>query len=185
MFKSGDNFKLFTFGFGGEGSRREAEGAMTALIEEADMELEMECCDGVFECATDEEADVSNQENVKRILDMVAEGKITSEQAAELIAALGEKKETAGPSASAVVVHPEIAGSRSNEPKKKLRIIVQCHDGRKNKDVNIAVPLGLASAAFGCIPRKVNDDLKKEGIDLGLGRPRRVVSTFKRGHRRL
>jgi hypothetical protein len=105
----------------------------------------------------------------RKILDMLAQGKITVEEAEKLMAAIGETgngTEAAGTDA---------AGRRSW---KYLRVQVEPGpDSEKGDRVNIRVPFkliraGLKFAAF--IPReahaKVNQAFKERGMDVDLAR---------------
>jgi len=107
-------------------------------------------------------------EERRKILEMLGQGKITVDEAEKLLAAVGaaEPEETAGPDAS---------GRRSW---KYLRVQVEPGPGSDNGErVNIRVPFkliraGLKFAAF--IPReahdKVNRALKEKGMDVDLAR---------------
>jgi hypothetical protein len=109
-----------------------------------------------------------------RILRMVAEGKLSPEEAASLL--------------EAVEVEPEPQSSRSPEPeyagysstsdrdvrirgREGLRarppraVVIQIKEGGENK-VNIRIPLGLARAAKKFIPRQAQNYLSSYEIDL-------------------
>ncbi|MDR0292896.1 MAG: hypothetical protein LBH95_01935 [Oscillospiraceae bacterium] len=99
-----------------------------------------------------------------RVLDMLNEGKITAEDAARLLAALGGGKEEASGSGGVRETNPDLKG-------KKLRVKVDgATEGAKKINVNVAVPLALAKIAdnliMSVIPREVNSELEKEGINL-------------------
>jgi len=107
-------------------------------------------------------------EERRKILDMLAQGKITVEESEKLLAAVGE----AGAESSS---GPDAAGRRSW---KYLRVQVEPGpDSEKGDRVNIRVPFkliraGLRFAAF--IPRevqgKVNQALKEKGMEVDLAR---------------
>jgi len=110
-----------------------------------------------------------------KILQMLAEGKVTVEQAEKLLAAIGaaeEAKENEAP-------EPE---PTSNHVPKYLRVVVDGHKrshghGDQNGDgkVNIKIPLGLIKAGVkigsimpGKAKNKVNSALHDHGINLDL-----------------
>lgn len=107
-------------------------------------------------------------ENRKRILEMLAGGQITAEQAERLIAAL--ETEPASPGGS--------ADSRPKDWPKYLRVVVEAeegHHGNGPAKVNVRVPIQLLRAGVklaSIIPPqarvKVNDALRKQGIELDL-----------------
>ncbi len=107
-------------------------------------------------------------EERRKILDMLAQGKISVDEAEKLLAAVGEPA-TAMPDAT------DAAGRRSW---KYLRIQVEPGSDSESDDrVNIRVPFkliraGLKFAAF--IPReahaKVNQAFKDQGLDIDLAR---------------
>ena len=103
-------------------------------------------------------------EERKRILEMLSEGKITSEEAEKLLAALSKGEEV-------------VSGNGSRTPR-YLRVMVEPGPDSKNSDrVNIRVPLkliraGLKLASF--IPKdaqcQVNDALQEKGIDVDFNK---------------
>jgi hypothetical protein len=109
-------------------------------------------------------------EERRKILDMLAQGKITVEEAEKLLAAVGETGPAAGRAAET-----DAAGQRAW---KYLRIQVEPGPGsEKGERVNIRVPFkliraGLKFAAF--IPReahdRVNQAFKEKGMDIDLAR---------------
>lgn len=109
-------------------------------------------------------------ENRKRILEMLAAGKINADDAERLLAALEKESST-----------PEAGGDTAAHPKawpKYLRVVVEsqeAHDGRGPSKVNVRVPFQLLRAGVkltSVIPpharMKVNDALHQQGIDLDL-----------------
>ena len=107
-------------------------------------------------------------EHRRQILQMLAEGKISADEAERLIAALGE------PSAAGVS-EPSSAGSAKPRPK-YLRVQVDSED---NKDgptkVNVRVPMQLLRAGVklaGLIPPqaldRANDAMREKGIPVDL-----------------
>ena len=110
-------------------------------------------------------------EDRKRILDLLAEGRITADEAERLIAALGG--EGSGPSAA--------AGERPRRAPKFLRVIVdaESEDGPGRTKVNVRVPMQLLRAGVrlsGLIPNaardQVNEALREQGIQLDIGKIR-------------
>ena len=109
-------------------------------------------------------------ENRRQILDMLASGKISADEAERLLAAVERAPETllAGPAGAA----------RRNDPIKYLRVVVDAvdaHDGPTK--VNVKVPIQLLRAGVkltSVIPPRarteVNAALAKEGIDVDIGK---------------
>lgn len=99
------------------------------------------------------------KEERRQILEMLAEGKITAEDAERLLDKLGagEKKD------------PPAPGGRANNTSsrlKYLRVLVDSTDGDK---VNIRVPLALIRTGIklaAVLPDEVNEKLGKKGVDL-------------------
>ena len=96
----------------------------------------------------------------KKVLEMLANGKITSDDAERLLDKLAAAKEPADNST------PEIQENLSaTTPRKYLRIIVN-GDG---KDVNVRVPLSFVRTGVGLmavLPPRVADKLNDKGFDL-------------------
>lgn len=105
-------------------------------------------------------------EERKKILEMLAEKKISVEEAEKLLAALGER---------ATEAEPSPCGKRDW---KYLRVLVEPGPGSESKDkVNIRVPAkliraGLKFAAFipGHAQGPVREALKEKGIDIDLSK---------------
>jgi hypothetical protein len=107
-------------------------------------------------------------EERRKILDMLAQGKITAEEAEKLLDAVGEP----------VTGTPAATNADGRRSWKYLRIQVEPGSDSKSGDrVNIRVPFkliraGLKFAAF--IPReahaKVNQAFKDKGLDIDLAR---------------
>ncbi|XOB97874.1 SHOCT-like domain-containing protein [Deinococcota bacterium DY0809b] len=90
-------------------------------------------------------------EERKRILQMLAEGQITAEEAAELIEALGDT-----PRADAEL--------RPGGPARLLRIYV--HDPEDATEVKVNLPLALARFALKFIPEEQRAQIAEAGFDL-------------------
>jgi hypothetical protein len=105
-------------------------------------------------------------EQRKQILEMLAEGKVTIDEAERLIAAL----ETAPPTAEAA---PE---PRTRKPR-FLRVVVDSREDGENAHVDVRVPVQLLRAGVklaSLVPEKalvqVNGELKRSGMPVDLAR---------------
>lgn len=101
-------------------------------------------------------------EERRKVLDMLAAGQISAEQASELLGALDEERGQAEPSAPIV---------RRKGTAKALRISIDDPgdpDKAKSKPtrVRINVPLGLAKLAARFIPRDAKAEIEGHGIDV-------------------
>ena len=107
-------------------------------------------------------------ENRRQILDMLASGKITAEEAERLLAAV--EREPAAPSAA--------AETRRGDKVKYLRVVVDANDQEDGPTkVNVRVPMQLLRAGVkltSIIPPRARDEvnaaLKKEGIEVDIGK---------------
>jgi hypothetical protein len=102
-------------------------------------------------------------EERKKILEMLAAGKLSVDEAERLLEAVGGDEPSASPGPGAV------AKSRC----KYLRVLVE--DGPKGEKVNVRVPLGLIRAGIklgGLIPEgargRVNEAMRAKGLDFDL-----------------
>ncbi len=109
-----------------------------------------------------------SQERMK-VLEMLAAGKITAEEAEKLLDAI----ESTSDSSPNEEKSEEKTGS-STKKLKYFRVIVEPKDGRKEK-VNIKIPLGLIKAGAklsSMIPKsakdKVNGALGEKGVDFNI-----------------
>jgi len=101
-------------------------------------------------------------ENTRQVLEMLAEGKITTEEADRLISALREQ--------------PSASGAALAKKPRYLRVIVDAEDGKQGPvKVNIRVPLVLLRAGVrlaSVIPpqaqEKVNRALREQGVDIDI-----------------
>ena len=106
-------------------------------------------------------------ENIRLVLDMLATGKITTEEADRLIDALREPR--AGASA------PNGADAQSKKPR-FLRVMVDTVDAKEGPiKVNVRVPIMLLRAGVrlaSLIPvraqERVNEALREQGIDVDI-----------------
>lgn len=102
-------------------------------------------------------------EERKKVLEMLAAGKITAEEAEKLLDKLGS---TTANAASNAEPPPAPAGTGPVKPK-YLRIVVD-HPGRD--PVNIRVPLAFVGSAknlLAILPKSVNERLAEYGINAG------------------
>jgi len=95
-------------------------------------------------------------EERRRILDMLAAGQISADQAAELL-------EAVGPGSAPAAAAPPARGIA-----RMLRISVDATrpDGSKEATVRVNVPLGLAKFAGRFLPPEARRELEGQGIDL-------------------
>lgn len=101
-------------------------------------------------------------ENTRQVLEMLAEGKITTDEADRLISALREQ--------------PPAPGSAPGKKPRYLRVIVNSNDASEGPvKINIRVPLMLLRAGVrlaSVIPpqaqEKVNRALREQGVDLDI-----------------
>ena len=106
-----------------------------------------------------------NTEKLK-ILEMLENGKITAQDAGQLLDALEpDRVERSGDSAG------KYESSEHSKGKKKLRIyVVGDADEQKNMNIHVAVPLTLVrlvdNVVENCIPNEALGEMKKHGIDL-------------------
>ena len=107
-------------------------------------------------------------DNRRQILDMLAQGKINADEAERLLKALEREPGQATASSEA----------RRNDQVKYLRVVVDAHDDQDGPTkVNIRVPMQLLRAGVkltSIIPPRarteVNEALRKEGIDVDIGK---------------
>jgi len=106
--------------------------------------------------------------NRRQVLDMLAQGKITVEEAEQLLSLVDQ------PMAS----NPGGTETRKTrkQPPKYLRVVIRDGDDSQSEQVNIRVPMGLIRAGVklgSVLPNdaasKVNQKLREKGIDVDLG----------------
>ena len=96
----------------------------------------------------------------RKVLDMLAEGKLSSADAERLLGKLAESAEDETKRESAD------AGPPGTSPLRYLRVVVDSQDG---DNVNVRVPLGLLRTGIqlsGMLPLMAADKLKASGVDL-------------------
>lgn len=108
-------------------------------------------------------------DDIRRILDLLAQGKITADEAHKLIAAIGGRPEGASPAADEAT------------PEKKRYVKIAVHkaaDGQcGEKDVKIRVPIAIVRGGMrlgaiipGLSGERVQARLREQGIDLDLSK---------------
>ena len=95
----------------------------------------------------------------RKVLDMVAGGKLSSTDAERLLSKLAESAEDETKRASG-------DGTKRTDPLRYLRVVV---DSQESDKVNVRVPLGLLRTGIqlsAMLPLMASDKLKASGIDL-------------------
>lgn len=119
-------------------------------------------------------------EEKKKILEMLENGRINVQEAEQLLDCLE-------PGGEDTAQKPQRPANMSSAPSasesKKLRIKVDGDTEESKKiNVNVSVPLALARVADSiienCIPNAANDELKKQGIDLKALRIGDMIGTL-------
>jgi len=105
-------------------------------------------------------------EETRKVLEMLADKKITAEEAEKLL-----EKLSAQPSAEAKPAEPTASSSNSSSSKPRfLRIVV---DKPGQDQVNVRMPLAFArsgSHLLAVLPTRVREKLAEQGIDIaGIG----------------
>lgn len=106
-------------------------------------------------------------EEQRRILQMVADGKLTSEEAAELLDALQAETRPAVRDQGVQLQRDESSYLRQQGPGRRSprTLMIQISEGG-DSHVNLRIPFGLFRAAGKYIPRKAQASLSEYGIDL-------------------
>lgn len=113
-------------------------------------------------------------EERQKVLELLAAGSITADEAERLLACLEEDRKSE-------TTRKRAEGERMKG--KKLRVQV---DGFTEKDkkihVNVSVPLVIARYAdnilANCVPKEVGDELRGKGVDLSQIKIGEIVDTF-------
>lgn len=92
----------------------------------------------------------------RRILELLASGQLTVDEAAELLAAL--------PTPAAVPAPPP--KPRALARQLHIRIETDGDDGAEQTRINVNVPLGLAKFAGKLLPADAKKQLERQGVDL-------------------
>lgn len=101
-----------------------------------------------------------------RILNMLRDGVIKTEEAEQLLDALEQREQEEEPAAEPVVLKDR----RGRKPK-KLRIQVDSDEAAKGKSkVNVSIPISLIRTlgpiALSSIPKKTKQELEEQGLDI-------------------
>ena len=109
-------------------------------------------------------------DDTRRVLDLVAQGKITVDEAQQLLSAID------APAAKAEASAPAAAAEESDKPKAQwLRIAIHKtgKDGHRDKDVNIRVPIAIVKSGLrlgALIPGLAGDQvaarMREKGLDV-------------------
>ena len=108
-----------------------------------------------------------SSEDRRRILQLVADGKITAEEATELLDALPGDRPSE-PVREADAPYPPMPPRLPALPRMPVRnraLVIQIHDG-ESTHVNLRIPFALARAAGKFVPRRAQQQLKEFGIEL-------------------
>ena len=112
-------------------------------------------------------------EDRRRILNMMAEGKLSAAEAEALLDALS----TNNSSAPLVATRPQQAQPAAPADPKYLRVLVESQEGGKPSKVNVRVPFELIRAGMrltALIPaiasEPVNRALKENGVDIDISK---------------
>ena len=108
-------------------------------------------------------------ENRRQVLDMLAQGKITVEDAERLLSLVDQPTEA------------DTGGTQARDARKPapkyLRVVIGDGDGPQSKHVNIRVPMALFRAGVRLVSvlpsdatSKINGKLKEKGIPIDLGK---------------
>ncbi len=104
---------------------------------------------------------MAHQDERKKVLDLLEAGRVTAEQASELLRALGSAPRS------------ELPASPPSPPRvgtaRLLRISIDAagdEGDRSRAKVRVNVPLGLAKFATRFLPQDAKDELANQGIDL-------------------
>ena len=116
---------------------------------------------------------MSKRDERNRILDMLAEGKISAEQAADILKAIGTEAVPAPPAPPRAPGGPDADGPRAYVMPKQgiarmLRISIDA-DGNTPSDrakIRVNVPLALARFAMKFMPEDARVKMDEQGIDL-------------------
>ncbi|HEX5466318.1 MAG TPA: hypothetical protein VFW92_06550 [Candidatus Limnocylindrales bacterium] len=109
-------------------------------------------------------------EALEQLLRLVAEGKLTPEEAAPLVAALSELPKADGQAEATQGSQPSGAAGLATRVPRHVHIEVRDH-GRQA--INLRVPLALGHAAVRMVPGLASDYVQRvrEALDAGLAGP--------------
>jgi hypothetical protein len=106
------------------------------------------------------------QDERKKVLDMLASGQISVDQASDLLRALGEGAPPPGPRQPWASITPPAAPRTGTA--RLLRISIDAGDGGESDraKIRVNVPLGLAKFASRFLPAEARSELEAQGVDL-------------------
>jgi DUF4097 and DUF4098 domain-containing protein YvlB len=118
---------------------------------------------------------VSSEER-DMILQMVAEGKVSTHEAADLLDALDTEEESANPEAADDVSNVDMFRRQRDESRRERdqrrgrgladrSLLIDVRDGEQTK-THVQIPLAMAAAAGKFIPKKAREYFEEYGIDL-------------------
>lgn len=103
---------------------------------------------------------MAESDSRKRILDMLASGAISADDAAKLLAAIGGEARAGAPAAT-----PKPRGTA-----RVFRVSIDALDdedgGKERAKIRVNIPLGLARFASRFLPPEAKRELEAQGIDL-------------------
>ncbi len=107
-------------------------------------------------------------ENQKKVLDMLAEGKITADEAERLLNKLqgAGSRDRAPATAATPAARPAGEPQGSGDPPRFLRVVIESSDG---DNVNVRVPMALIRAGIkmgALLPEQARVEMAKHGVDL-------------------
>lgn len=119
---------------------------------------------------------MSKSEERRRVLDLLAAGSITVDQASDLLKALGPSQAESLPLPPPRAIQP--VRPQSAEPplpprRSNRRRFVRIHidsvksDGSRDAKVHVNVPMALAKFALRFVPADARSELETQGIDIG------------------
>jgi hypothetical protein len=97
----------------------------------------------------------------EKILNMVAEGKISVSEGEKLLKAVGAKKSEPEPATE--VISP--GGSSKKSPSSRGKVIIDIRSS-KGENIKVNVPLKLAGLASKMIPKERLAEVEKEGFNI-------------------
>lgn len=96
----------------------------------------------------------------RKILEMLSSGQLTVDEATKLLEALKESKPAAPPPP------PPPQTPRGIAKNIRVRVKNESNDGKKDADVDVVIPIGLAKFASKFIPAPAKILIEKQGIDV-------------------
>lgn len=104
-------------------------------------------------------------EERRRILQLVADGRITAEEAADLLDALTPEPRHDQPASNMSLTDVPMPPKPPRPAGRPRALVIQVQEGNSDR-VNLRIPFGLVGAAGRFIPRKAQQHLRDHGIEL-------------------